>query len=371
MMISRYSADLNYDAANFVYRFAQCLRTVNGSTCGLGLGDGSSWQGAQKPYLWGELDTGTTEWNVANPQPKATHDMRWAGLFSPIGMAPIDWYYNYQSAAFIATKYKEAKIASDFFKGLDYAGKRFTYLSTGDVRLTSEAINTSNAQLRVLAMRATGGTEAYAWVQNKGNARWDQNTTPAAISATFTLPGMAAGNYKVEIWDTYTGQITNGGIVASANGSVIISVSNLSKDVAIKIISTSQAAPTATVTTGPTGAPSLTPTVTPSVTPVPPTLTPIPPTATSTPVAPTATRIPPTTTFTPVPPTLTPILPTATFTPVIPTTLPPTTTPIASTNPGVRVSINPVSANIGTTVAVTTQPGERYEPIWFAGTMFG
>ena len=125
-------------------------------------------KGRKNRIIWGEFDTGTTEWNVANPQPKATHDMRWAGLFSPIGMAPIDWYYNFQSAAFLATKYKEAKIASDFFKGLDYAGKRFTYLSTGDVRLTSEAINTSNAQLRVLAMRANGGTEAYAWVQNKG-----------------------------------------------------------------------------------------------------------------------------------------------------------------------------------------------------------
>ncbi|MBZ0286669.1 MAG: hypothetical protein K8I30_03575, partial [Anaerolineae bacterium] len=94
MMISRYSADLNYDAANFVYRFAQCLRTANVGTCGLGLGDGSTWTGNQKPIIWGELDTGTTEWNVSNPQPKATHDMRWAGLFSPIGMSPIDWYYN-------------------------------------------------------------------------------------------------------------------------------------------------------------------------------------------------------------------------------------------------------------------------------------
>ncbi|MEP6985370.1 MAG: PQQ-binding-like beta-propeller repeat protein, partial [Chloroflexota bacterium] len=122
MMISRYSADLTYDAANFVYRFAQCLRTSNGSTCGLGLGDGSSWQGSAKPFIWGELDTGTTVWNQANVQPKATHDVRWAGLMSPLGTSPIDWYWDSQSDSFIATKYAEAKVVSDFFKGVDYAG---------------------------------------------------------------------------------------------------------------------------------------------------------------------------------------------------------------------------------------------------------
>jgi hypothetical protein len=292
MMISRYPAELTYDAANFVYRYAQCLRTVDGKQCGLGVGDGSSWQGPQKPYIWGELDTGTTQWNQANPQPKATHDARWAGLFSPIGMAPIDWYWQQQSASFIATKYAEAKIASNFFQGIDYAGKNFTYLSTGDVRLTSDTVTASNGNLRVLAMRARNGAEAYAWVQNKGNARWDSTAVPAALSATFTIPGMAAGNYKVEFWDTYTGQVTAGPVVAASNGSVTVSVSGLSKDIAVKIISTSAPAPTSTPTVAPTkpvtptataGTPTATPvTGTPSATP--PTSTPAA-SATSTTVA--------------------------------------------------------------------------------------
>ncbi len=414
MMISRYGPDLTYDAANFVYRFAQCLRTPTGGQCGLGLGDGSTWQGAPRPIIWGELDTGTTAWNEANPQPKATHDMRWAGLFSPVGMAPIDWYFLNQSDSFIATKHREAKIAADFFRGMDYAGKRFTYLSTADVRLTSELITTGNPQLRVLAMRAGDGTEAYAWVQNKGNARWDQSAVPAPLTTTFVISGLAAGNYRIEYWDTYTGQVTAGGVVSAVNGSVTVPVNGLTRDVAIKIIGTRQTAATSTPTS-PVAQPSATPTLTPTVTAtltatVTPTNTPtvtasatatatstntsVPPTATFTPtntlvpptatftITPSFTPVPPTATFTPtntlVPPTatftitpsFTPVPPTATFTvtpsftPVPPTMTftsePPTAAPtVTSVSPtivpltrGVRLRVSPATANVNETVQV-------------------
>ncbi len=352
MMISRYSADLTYDAANFVYRFAQCLRTPGGAGCGLGIGDGSTWQGNNKPIYWGEIDTGTANWNEPNPQPKATHDMRWAGLFSPIGMSPIDWYFDHQSASFIATKYKEAKIASDFFKGIDYAGLRFTYLATNDVILTSEAITVDNPKLRVLAMRSSNGTQVYAWVQNKDNARWDQAVNTAPITASFSIKQVASGNYRIEIWDTYTGTVSDGGVVAVSNGVLTVPVKGLSKDVAIKIVPVNQ----------PPSTPTL-PTSTPIPTLKPPTATQVPPTSTATPIPtlkpPTATQVPPTSTPTPiptlVPPTLTPVPPTAVPTQVIPSTPLPTIEPSAvpSGNPGVQVSVLPAAANPGETVVVT------------------
>jgi len=249
MMPGRYNNV--YDAADFVYRFMQCLRMTNGSTCGLSLGDGSNASGPQKPIIWGELDTGTSAWNEPNPQPKATHAMRWAGLFSPGGTTGIDWYWDSQSASFMATKHAEAKIASDFFKDIDYAGKKFTYLSTSDVKLTSETVQTSNTLLRVLAMKAQNNSEAYAWVQNKNNARWDQgiNTTP--ISASFTLNGMTQGTYTIQTWDTYSGQITTSTIQAN-NGSITIPVTNLSKDIALKITTgqISTVSPTAQIKIG-------------------------------------------------------------------------------------------------------------------------
>ncbi len=351
MMISRYSADLTYDAANFVARFAQCLRTTTGQTCGLSIGDGSSWQGSPRPIIWGELDTGTTQWNQANPQPKATHDMRWAGLFSPIGMAPIDWYFSAQSADFIATKHKEAKIAADYFRGIDYAGKAFTYLSTTDVSLTNEAITTNNPQLRVLGMRASGGSELYAWVQNKTNARWDQTALAASINGSFTVNGMAAGSYRIEFWDTTTGLVSNGGTVTAANGTLIINISNLSRDMALKILPTTLpvATPTPTATAIP---PTATPTLIPSATPtLAPTATPtLIPSATPTVVVPTATA---TSTM---PPTQTAVIPSATptATPIPPTVVPPapTATPFTAGANALRIEAVSTAATIGGMVAV-------------------
>lgn len=235
MMSSRYEAALVYDAANFVYRFAQCLRMTDPGSCDLGLGDSTSWQGPPKPIIWGELDTGTATWNEANPQPKATHDMRWAGLFSPIGTTGIDWYWDAQSDSFTAAKYAEAEIAADFFRDLDYSGKQFTYLSTADVHLTSEPLSVSDSMLRVLAMRASNNQEVYAWVQNKANARWDQAVNQSPLNATFTIPGMAEGTYTVEFWDTYSGEITAGASITTSGENLTVSVSDLTRDIAVKI----------------------------------------------------------------------------------------------------------------------------------------
>lgn len=234
MMISRYSAELTYDAGNFVYRFAQCLRKDNTSGCGLGLSDSSQWNGNAKPIFWGELDTGTTQWNQPNPAQRATHDMRWVGLFSPIGMAPIDWYYDVQTSSFVDEKHADAKIAGEFFKDIDYAGAKFSYLSTSDVKITSGDIATSNSKLRVLGMTSQDKKQSYAWVQNKDNARWDVSSTASSVSGNFTLTNMLSGTYNLEYWNTKQNSVTRS-TVTSSGGNLTIPVSNLSRDIAIKI----------------------------------------------------------------------------------------------------------------------------------------
>jgi len=250
MMSSRYGTGLYNDEVNFVYNFAQCLRAANSaSVSGCHMGDGSSWLG-NKPVIWGELDTGTTVWNEPNPQPRADHNVIWAGLFSPIGTVSLDWYW--ESKNYLPQKYAWAKIASDFFKGIDYAGEKFTYLSTSDVRVTSELINA--AGVRVLAMRNSSGNKAYAWVHNR-NYIWGNGTseTVSAVSGNFTIGGMAAGNYAVEFWNTHNGTKTSGGTVTASSGNVTINVSNVVNDVAVKIESANISNPTSTPSPVPTG----------------------------------------------------------------------------------------------------------------------
>ena len=88
-LVLRYPASLANDKANFVNQFAWCLRS-NGGCANLGLGDGTTWSGAAKPWLWGEFDAGTTVWNQVNPLVATgdgriclLHNSPWAGLFSP------------------------------------------------------------------------------------------------------------------------------------------------------------------------------------------------------------------------------------------------------------------------------------------------
>jgi hypothetical protein len=254
MMISRYSPGFYDDETNFVYNFGQCLRIANpaaNSKCHAG--DQSAWTGSQKPIIWGELDVGSSSWDVPNPQPVADHNVIWAGLFSPMGTVGIDWYWQ-QKTAYQSQKYDWDKIASDFFADIDYAGKNFSYFSTDDVRVTSGLINTSDPKMRVLAMKAGSNQEAYAWVQHRDYtwAKANQNRLP--ISGTFTVSGMANGNYRISYWNTHTpGTITDGGVIATSNGNIVVPVGAVSDDVAIKIVSTT-AMPTITLTATPTPA---------------------------------------------------------------------------------------------------------------------
>jgi len=267
MMISRYPADLTYDATRFVYRFAECLRRTDTRTCQL-VGDLSLWSGPPKPIYWGELDTGGTEWNEPNPSYIADHNMIWAGLFSPAGSGPIDWYYT-QKDSYIQQIYDEKLIASRYFEDIDYAGKNFTFIPTSDIinpNYTGELLTSTDPILRGLAMRAQARNEVYLWVQNS-NHRWGNggSANPAPVTGTISIPGVASGSYRVERWNTYTGQVTTEQNTISPNtsGNLAVSVNSLSTDQAIKI-RPAGGLPTPTPTPMPDPLPSPSPTPTPS-----------------------------------------------------------------------------------------------------------
>lgn len=284
MMPGRYSDGFYNDEVNFVYNFGQCLRMpdpTKNNKCHAG--DGSTWSGTDKPIFWGELDVGTANWNEPNPQPIADHNVIWAGLFSPLGTVGIDWYWE-QKTNYINQKYDWSKIASDFFKDINYASKKFSYWSTDDVRVSSGLINSSDSRIRVLAMKAVSNQEAYAWVQHKDYTWGKANLTRTAVNGSFVIPYLVDGTYRVTYWNTHTpGAATTSVNVTTSNGQLAIPVTNLTDDVAIKIVSTSTTVtptvtpvattPTPTVrpTTIPTGAPTTTaatPTLVPTSAPI-------------------------------------------------------------------------------------------------------
>ncbi|MCL4366621.1 DUF5060 domain-containing protein, partial [Patescibacteria group bacterium] len=265
MMSSRYPASLTNDAANFVYSYAWCLRNLNTAYCNGLAGDGSSWSGAQKPWVWGEIGVGTTVWNQANTQGttgeggrRAIHNELWAGLFSPLGTSPIDWYWQQEDSYVNTYKYVEKKYASNFFNGVDYDGAHFTYLMTTADKPNSysgETITATDPSARVFAMRRADKKAEYLWVQNRNNTWYNSGSTPAAISPTITLSNLLGDTYKVEVWSPYNGQILSSTQVTPTSGSLSIQVSSLVNDVAIKVESTT---PNSTPTPTPTPVPTCT-----------------------------------------------------------------------------------------------------------------
>lgn len=228
LMSNRYPNDYR-DEASFIYRAAQCLRTPRQSGCFMG--DGSLWSGAQKPIYFGEFDSGTTNWNEPNPNPRVQHNGTWAGLFSVAGSGPLDWYWEKQT--YVAQKLADNKIISQYFSGVDYAGEGFTYYSTSDVRITTELLTASNAKIRVLGMKSSDNRRFYAWVQHR-DFIWVNSGTPAAVSGTVTIPGLVNGTYTIEQWNTTTGAKTLSSQSVSG-GSLNLAINNLTTDMAFKI----------------------------------------------------------------------------------------------------------------------------------------
>jgi hypothetical protein len=80
----------------------------------------------------------------------------------------------------------------------------------------------------------------YAWVQNKNNTWWNytHDIAPGSQSGTLTIHNLTPAKvYMVEWWDTYaTQQVTATQVLtAQADGSLLLPVQNLEKDVAIKV----------------------------------------------------------------------------------------------------------------------------------------
>ena len=277
MDFSQTPAELKYDEANFIYRTAWCLRDITKSPASstycsqLGLGDGTSWAAGkgQMPWIWGEFDAGTANWNEVNPLAKSgegrvrmLHNSMWAGLFSPLGTTPLDWYWDQEDSATTAKRYEQRKAAKEYFSGVNYDGSSFTFLmGTSDAipGYTGETLTVSNPVLRAYGMRSSDKKNAYIWVQNRNNTWYNSANSTAAVSGTVTIRNLLQSAYTLEIWNTYTGQKISTTNVTPVGGSVGITVNALSNDFAVKLIN-GNTSPTPTPTPVPTATPTPTPT---------------------------------------------------------------------------------------------------------------
>jgi len=192
---------------------------------------GGSATGAAKPLVRGEtgIDSPTLQgFNrdlLLDTQGIWLHNNLW-GQLSADSMADLFWW---ASETIPPTLYRNYLTLRNFLDGIP--------LNNG--RYRDALAQTSDPQLRAWGQRDDSAGQAYLWVQHTGHT-WTQavyGPPLSGLSGTITLPGMPAGQYQVEWWDTYA--LTNPVFqveTVSSNGSLVLTLPiPLTADVAVKI----------------------------------------------------------------------------------------------------------------------------------------
>lgn len=146
----------------------------------------------------------------------------WSNLDSG-GLMEIYWF----SQLPLARGYLHGKAYQTFMSDIPLANGHY---------VDAKAV-VSDPTIRVLGQRDTVNNRAHLWIDNS-KYTWKNvvdNVTIPAVSGTITIPGLADGAYKVDWWDTTTGQVIRSEQVTSSNGSLTVSVTNLQSDIACKI----------------------------------------------------------------------------------------------------------------------------------------
>ncbi|CAG1023018.1 hypothetical protein MTYM_02148 [Methylococcales bacterium] len=203
--------------------------------------DTSMWLGAKqsggagKPVMRGE--TGLTE-NGTEPSTTAIladttgvwlHNLVW-GQINPGGLLESYWY----EASHIYTASFDHrpvyKTFNDFIKTSPLGNGNYQDASAGS----------TNGGIRVWGQKDSVNGQAHLWIQNV-NHTWKKvvdGTQIPALSSSVSIAGFNPnGRYTVQWWNTYLGSMSNSqSITANAQGTLAFSVSNLTSDVAIKIL---------------------------------------------------------------------------------------------------------------------------------------
>jgi hypothetical protein len=137
-------------------------------------------------------------------------------------------FFGSQNAIFSAKGgWKYYAYVQKFLQNLPLANGKW-----GDVAATS-----TNANVRSVGQSDTVDGEAVVYTYNAIDT-WDylaDGNTSQPQSTTLTIPGLPDGSYDVQRWDPGTGTVSATETDASAGGSLNVTISSLSQDVALKV----------------------------------------------------------------------------------------------------------------------------------------
>ena len=149
------------------------------------------------------------------------HNFLWTQLSPNVVYAPNYWWSEHLK---VIERQKTTYPFSAFIKDIPLNQGGFS-----DIQATWDS-----DKIRVLGQKNLDLGFAYLWTQNKEHTWSNNSTTPVSTTVVVKLnPNI---DYKIEVWNTYTGAIQQTTrIMSDPNGNLAIPVEQLSTDVAIKI----------------------------------------------------------------------------------------------------------------------------------------
>jgi hypothetical protein len=190
--------------------------------------------GKRKPFMRGE-----TAWsfNASNPLESNLdggewlHDFIWAGI-NHGGMMEHFFAGGHFTRQIVGTGYDHRPMFGTFYRFI-----KDVPLNNG--KYGDATAVTSNADIRAWGQKDIVGRKAHLWIANKRHT-WKSvvdGIAVAPLSGTVRVTGFNPGTaYQVQWWDTYAGQPSRTEtITANSAGEVVLVVTDLVKDTAVKI----------------------------------------------------------------------------------------------------------------------------------------
>lgn len=210
-----------------------------------------------KPTVLGELGLAGTNWSplaelkTANPG-IWYHNMLWVGLGKGALFSPNYWF-------------------SEHFKVINriqIGGPFYQFVRDLDVNqggyVDAQALPV-DSRIRAWGQKNLAKNKALLWIQNSDHTwkkvmdQFGQNDGDVSqITSDINLTMSPSTTYSLEWWNTYTGTKTIASATSDASGNLRLTVTNLGKDIAVKITGTALLAtptPTPTPTLGPSTSP--------------------------------------------------------------------------------------------------------------------
>ncbi|OGV38083.1 MAG: hypothetical protein A2X48_07350 [Lentisphaerae bacterium GWF2_49_21] len=183
----------------------------------------------KKPLLITEYG-GSPHAGTLNRLEADLHAGLWASFFCEQAGTPFLWWHDFIHDK---NKYPHFRGFSLFMKGIDPRNKGFTYSQ----RTVSSAEGPGNAAYSCLA--AGNQNEYYAWVFKKiplENYPDEPDSVEALKDHMITLKGLTqTGKYKVDFYDTISGEIIRSDRLAADNGDLKIALPSFKIDIAMKV----------------------------------------------------------------------------------------------------------------------------------------